>query len=1805
MKDPIKIIHKFKNNNNRIQYKVYIFIGSLLNDSIYNILDSIKNKDFFSTLKFLSKKQYKELEDYYGSKWYDYFFIKKHIDNQKNLIIKNTNKKKLLIDKYGKNWYSNNIEIIYQKKIEYSFASNYYTYLFNKNKIKSKIRKKDMDFRTYFDNQTGGNDTEEIEELEEIDKKIDQEDDDNDEQITEEQLDEEVEDNFDLDELTNLYSLENVEDNKEIIETSKLISKAVNDKSWEKKEKKSQVNYDKSLDTLTYDTSLEEVYDKTYIKNQYIFKDDTVKIMRQKITVSIPFNEKYGDIKFVPEYQYFWSEYFTKKSSDKIMIGQKWIRRNELLSIDIQPNENLKVYENLRNNLKYLKDSFGFKIKREDDETSILRNYDDYITNNEIYMLDIINDLGLNYSVGDVEKRNLYDVYVNIYFPLITYDRNEYGNINNDMKMESTIYNTVEQAKLDLKSYNKYFNENHIIQSIIHVNIADPKNITGTVSPEKYNLYRIFENFIVNDNYPFVQYQTPDSLLTYKIYTKSEKLENPELMSKWFENAPYGISFKSKVEENKFVSINLHENGRMDYKITWKEDDKATVDDITKSYKFVRDLLTKINNENKKVKFILPTNDKFKYAFINTIQKFTIPEKFKINHNDLSEFSRFFYPYVALQIEPKKRESKKIMKSNNVSKFGTYLRYKRINKYENRTRMHLRILYFLRNFELNTKDLIDEVAKQFNITSEEAAKELDFVKDKYSKAIKKSKKVLKKLRSLPKSKPPGIDINIQGRDRDRYKIRIAGARSKDQLDEINSFMKVLIFLYSETYLYKKSKYQKLKDLLKNLTNIAKRRNKVSEFVNYESSIKNVKAITALDKKRLAFKPEKGQSQWTRSCQNSVKDKKRRPVILPGDQLEKLIKLGYKFNKESGFYEKIVTLDMKGKKNKVTLRAIKQFTVGDSTKFNFYTCDPETNGQHTFIGFLSRGNNPDDLPLPCCFKKDQLTSNNKKKVALYKKAIGIQNNDEKIEKNSIKELGDKLYILQDTNKVQEGRFIHLNKDLDIFFNKLWKNDYVIKSHYLIKSNSGYFFKFTVKDNNYNFLAAISNIYNKTIEEIKIILIDTLEKDKDDKIYTYLNNGDIKEAFGDKENYIDYIKTSKYLEYDIIGELSSIPGVLSDKQIFYFILEKRTSVIKRKLDVNKIKDNYYLKCLNIENNYQINQDNDFVILLNEGRYYFPIFKVKKSDQDKKIILSKKFNNNQNEITDNIISELKKYYSHSCINSIISEINNTKNLENKMLIQILQSNNIKIKNQIIDSRNKCKYLLIDKLLFPVIPSGITYKLSFMKKKDFDSKNLLDLENSIKQISKINKIINLDYIPKLVHYESKKDKKLKVISIQLKNGLSIPVKVKYYTPSQIKKLGLSYEFKSFEEIVNDKIINNIKSDNKRIKRINDHNYYTESYNLYKLELSVFLNNNISLKNQIINIVRNDIPYKKKELRKILFSLIDTKLSSKIKNKMKNKSFSKIVKEIKLENNYTVKNVRDVCKINKNKNKCDSNPHCIWTNNECKFILTETMAIDFVNKVIEEMIQDNINFKEIIQEDNYFVSDIVDYSDFSNRTNQKIIKTSNFNIKKIMSELFGQDNVPILGRRKMKNFEINFDENYKELVELGNQFKQNIINNKDSVIRAYVNCYYWINNPLYDISSRNLGYNSELQTQITYILKAKIIDFILNNKNDSKFKLLNEKFKDKKNFFKTNINKFRKNSNNTDGIVELYILSIIFNYPIVVFDNYNNVKYIFMNGIVTINSKNIKKYTSSEYLKKSVYLKFNFESKKLIPVNISSIYYA
>lgn len=1870
MKDPIKIIHKFKNTNKRIQYKLFIFIGSLTPDNVLSVLEIIKNKDFFNSLITLSNKQYELLESFYGEKWFEKFFISHHLKNQFKQIENTPLKKKQLINKFGDEWYKKNINVSIFKKISYSFASSYYDNLLEKKKIIITTKKDNIDFRSYktdsldnLDNlenyeikggrkiiQSGAgadddDDDDDLVDLTDDEKTSKPEDEDEEEpEIKEEELNELVEDSFDMKELAKLYSNENIETDKNIKETSKLISEALNDKKWEKKIEIVNTEYDSSLDNLQYDGNLDDTFKKYYIFDEYIFKDDTIKNIRNKICISIPLNPNFGaNTKLIPECQYFWSEYVGIDGKDEIMIGQKWIRRNELLKIDTKPNENLKIYEKLRNNLAYIKDSFGYKIKREDDESNILRFYDDFITMNEIYMIDLFNDLGMHYNSDDESKKNLFDVYINIYFPMVVYERfdgiikllngkpnneivnieSEFAVIKNDAKLEKEIYLAVEEAKNNIHKFEKYFLPNYIIQSNIHVNINNPKNISGTTSESKYNLYRIFDNFILTDKYPFIQYQTPDGQITYKFYTKSSDIENSEVLSKWFENAPYGLKFIYLSDDNKYIGINLHESGRIEYKITWKEDDHATVDNIIISYDYIRDLLKKINNENKKIKFMMPDNDRFKYAFINTIQKFTIPETFKINHNDLSEFSRFFFPYIALVIEPKKRVSSKISTNDEstTSKYGTYLRYKRISKYDNRTKMHLRILYFLRNYELSDKDLVNEISKQFNITNEYTIKEIEFVRERYGKAIKKTR-LSKKLKSLPKSKPPGIGIDIQGRDRDKYKIRITGARTKEQLDEIISFMKVLIYLYSETYLLKKKEFQKLKETLKTLSKIAKRRHKVVEIVNYEQSSSSVKVITAIDKKRLGFKPEKGQSQWTRSCQNSGNDKKRRPTLIQGESQDKLIKNGYKLNEKSGFYEKQTEITIRKKKHMVTLRAVK--LSGDDSSFNFYTCDPSENNEFMHVGFLSRGNNPNELCMPCCFKKDQLYSANKSKKNYYLKCIGEQNKTNNQQDNQQLIVGEKIYILQETNKIQDNRFIFLPKYLDIFFNKIWNHDYKIKNHYLYESNSGYYFKYTVKNDNYNFLAAISSIYDKSIDVIIELLVQFLEKDRDNIYFTYLNNGDIKEIFKTKENFIEYLKTSKNIEYDIIGELLAIPNVISEKGIFYFILEKNNLIKKKTLDVDEIIERYYLNCLNYENNWMINEDRDYIILINDEKYYFPIYMAKKDDKDKKIILQKKYSDNK------IIDELKIYNGQACTTKLYAKIIGNYYLFAKNIINLLYNNNITVFKQYIDDRNKCKYIELEEgLLLPVYPSGISYNYKWSlidNNKTF--KNIETLDNIIKKLDKINKLIQMEYIPKVVFYNKKDKESLHIVSLLLENELVIPINWEWKNEQKIRSLGLATRFQPLEEEIDKEITNynpSLKHIDERLIRVKQHIFRNESYNIFRLEFSLFLSNNTDIKDKIITLVKNDkikLNDKKDELRKLLFKIISPKMLSgqlqvggmqsitQINQEQVGggNSFVKVDENIKNLQLYNISNLREYCEVSKTKDKCEQNLHCGWSGDTCKLRLDTNMIIDFINRIIEEIIQNDIQFKELIQEGTYYVSDIVDFSQYTNRSNQQIIKTSNFNINKIITELFGQDKIPTIGRRHLskKSSQDIMDEQY-ELIELGKQYVQPIQSNKDSVIRAFVNCYYWINNPLYDIESRNLGPMSKIQSMLTNQLKAKIIDFIFKIKIEQteKFnKYLIKYYNNDETKFNDSINRFRKNSYNTNGKLELYILSLIIPIRIVVLNNYSTVTGLYLQGEIPVNDENIKTFTNEQTRNKTIFIKMDCDENNEIPKNIYSIYY-
>ena len=1845
MEDPIKLIYKYKNLNKRIQYQLFIFVGFLVENDVKQILEKIKNLNFYDTLIELNLKQYKKLEDIYGDKWYLNFFLTAHVQTGINLILKNPQKKKELINKFGKDWFDSHIDNF--KKSSKTMYS--YQYLFKQDREmkerKQRLREKKfidteiVDYSVKTNVQQGGDD--DIDENEDIETEL------------EEIEDMEDVDEFDIEELENMYKPK-TEIDSNANTTSKLIDKIMKGDEKNITQQDNLVEFPNVKNDLMYEDSLKNVYEKNYIYNNYIFKDDTIKKIKEKICCSIKLNNIFitsGETKhtgyIIPSRQYLWTQHSFVDQSDNIqknesiMLGQKWIKRTELLKIDTFPNENIKIYENLKGSLNYLRQDmrkYGSRIRREEDENNLLEEYDQYIENNEIYMIDVYNELGVDYKSTTENLRNLFDIYIKIYFfhlssdelknivnyvnikqdennrsDEIKYMKQIYQTLNNDLIVENEIIKNVEILVKNDEKYKNFYKDNHITQSVIHAYLTHSNNFGSA----NVDLFRIFDNFILSDIYPFMQFQLPDGKMVYKFYANSQETDKNAIKEKWFENSPYGISFKIKADQkggsdNKYIAISLNETGRLEYKIQWKEEDKATIEDIKKTYKYVKDLIIKINSENSKLKINPPYDSDFKYAFINSIQQFEITEKKNINHNDLSNFSRYFYPYISLVIEPRKRQAKKTQKKEATSKFGTYLRYKRVSKYDNEAKIEHRIIYFMRNYEYTDYTLTKEISKQFNITDKLAGEKIEDVRKKFP-VIKRSRKILKKLENAPKYKPPGIGIDIQGKSRHNYKIRINGARNKSQLYRIVKFMNILIYLYTDTYLNKNKERQKLKDKLESLTNIARRRNKVEEVIDIDDmEEKDVKRKTKFDKDRLGFRPGEGQSHWSRACQNSGSDKKRQPEQYATSNLNDLLAKGYKFNKDTGFYEREY---LKGKK-KVILRAAELTNIQDKGNNIYYVCNPEDNKEHMYVGFLSRSKNPNDLCMPCCFKKDPLESTNVQKKNYYLKCMG---KIKEVKETKKKMISDKIYILQDTNKIQEGRFGFLPKTLDIYLNRMLKNEVNIRNHYLINTNEEYLFKYGVKISDFSFLEAISTIYDISVDEIINIIIDKVNKSK--TLFTSINSGDTKTQFETKEKFIHFLKNNTFLDYEVVGDLIAKPDILSKNGINYYIFEKKTLQIKQELEKNILQDDFLLKCNNIENDiFREDSKRDNIILLKDGRLYYPIFRIKKPKSNGEINIDKVFK------FDKIIKHCYNFYKIGCNKDTIIKftpgiIYNARNIANILFSQ--SNKEFYPVSQTIDSRNKCRSLVLkNNFIIPTYPSGIVDTINIV---DSISVYLKDIKDSVKNILKVDAIVKeLDLKPIGIQYTEKKNNKYLVVALLLPNNIEFIIKATLISEKDLLDIAKLCNRKDFIKInisiddLLDKEISKGKDNFNKDDRIdfsNKNRYLEESYNLFRLEISNYLKINQKESDKIIRILDNKkISNKEKKdlLKKLLFKISSKELynlATQIGGADKNYLLVVDDKELKIDN-YNIINKRDICMTNLDKETCNAKHHCKWAHNSCLFKVDKKNLIVFINKIVEEFVKDEMKSKELLSLENYFVSDIVNFERFTPRKNQKIIKSDIINVNKILSEIFGEDNIPNIGKRKISKIgkSINEENIDNPIEKLGNIYIQNIIGNNNTIIRAFSNQYYWISNNLYDIDFRNLGYYNDLQTELANYFKSNVIDFLKNTTNKEFIK------NNLKKYLSYNINNFIFDfSNNTsttnNGIVELTILSKIYNIEIVIFNNYNKIIFVIDKGQVVFDKNsgtgklNDKKYTDS-YLKNTFNILYEYLGGFTTPSKIKVIYY-
>ena len=380
---------------------------------------------------------------------------------------------------------------------------------------------------------------------------------------------------------------------------------------------------------------------------------------------------------------------------------------------------------------------------------------------------------------------------------------------------------------------------------------------------------------------------------------------------------------------------------------------------------------------------------------------------------------------------------------------------------------------------------------------------------------------------------------------------------------------------------------------------------------------------------------------------------------------------------------------------------------------------------------------------------------------------------------------------------------------------------------------------------------------------------------------------------------------------------------------------------------------------------------------------------------------------------LNELYKLYNISCNNVYLKKLILNDDLLCKNIIGLLNLNNIDIDIQVIDERYKVSYLkLKSKLLLPVIHSGSSYKYS---SKTFEDSDVLSLDKNIELLNKTSTILPYGYIIKYMIYDKKIEKKeiiyYNIIYIYLFNGLIIPIIKNLISETNIKKYGYALRYYLLDDEVNKFIINNVYDTytQTRLLNLNTEKYRYEAYELFRLELSNYLKNNVDITEMITNIVRSkeyDMVYKKNEIRILLYNIVNKNLSTQFKIHVKKISndFIYMVDTIPDLKDYNITNIRDICENYKTKNICNSSTHCIWNNNNCKMKVYKEYIIEYVNKVLEECINDSLEFKEIIQENNYHVTDILNNNIFTNREKQLIVLTSNKKINSIVNDIYGDD---------------------------------------------------------------------------------------------------------------------------------------------------------------------------------------------------------
>lgn len=420
----------------------------------------------------------------------------------------------------------------------------------------------------------------------------------------------------------------------------------------------------------------------------------------------------------------------------------------------------------------------------------------------------------------------------------------------------------------------------------------------------------------------------------------------------------------------------------------------------------------------------------------------------------------------------------------------------------------------------------------------------------------------------------------------------------------------------------------------------------------------------------------------------------------------------------------------------------------------------------------------------------------------------------------------IYIKNVENNLQEKNVsdsqilkLHIiTKDKILLQNRLGTIPSIIKS--LLDEN---YFKFGVLQNDQGFINSINSLLNREITK-EILNYNTTKN-----IYnTLCFDFNCKNGISKYMNYEKYIKT--------------LDSNMYDHRFSRDLIQLITGVGIIIININGIDQTKF--SIEMKNDWELKEYKEYILILKEKEFYEPIIHLK--SKEKKI--QRIFKNN-----DPIITKLHTIIKKSFIEKSTFEPPNIKFLLRK---------GIKIDSQLINVYNKVEYITIDGLIVPV-------KLEIPYPK-------------IKQVKKINTLFTaLQTYNRLKKFKIKQWEPVsqfvrngKVVGIMTYSGIHIPTikseiingleKIENYIPFYISNI----LFKGTNGT------EGTKEQNKIDMYIIKVRYYRELYERVRFTLSRYLNDNITIKDQVKKII-SDIKMSLKNKNEILFDIVKRILDS------------------------------------------------------------------------------------------------------------------------------------------------------------------------------------------------------------------------------------------------------------------------------------------------------------------------------------------